>query len=225
MTRGVMLYVGAHVDVYPLTCAELRKAYRVFVYVDGTPGSKYWEWDCPGARESVSETTMMDCMRRMGGMYAGMSEFTRHPCGGYAATLADDSSVVYYFNSPDCVGVPRTVLCSVTALYIKGYAPEASVVDLLPNVTRVYSTSGCFGPAYYAVCAKGGYDGSNERPWPLEIDESYWDVDDDEFVIVRRGESPRLESDAPTRYECSTDSDDYTDSADSADSADYADSA
>lgn len=113
---------------------------------------------------------------------------------------------------------------SVTALYIKGYAPGESVVDLLPNVTRVYSTSGCVGPAYYAVCAKGGYDGSNERPWPLEIDESYWDVDSDEFMIVRRGESPRLESDAPTRYECSTDSDDYTDSANSADSADSTDS-
>ena len=206
------MYVGAHVDVYALTCAELRKAYRMFVYVDGTPGSKYWEWDCPGARESVSETSMMDCMLRMGRRYAGMSEFARQPCGGYAATLADDSSVVYYFNSPDCVGVPRDVLDSVTALYIKGYAPEASVVDLLPNVTRVYSTSGCVGPAYYAVCAKGGYDGSNERPWPPEIDESEWDSDDDEFVIRRRGGSPRLESDAPTRCECSTDSMDSTDS-------------
>jgi hypothetical protein len=135
-----------------------------------------------------------------------MSEFARQPCGGYAATLADDSSVVYYFNSQDRVGVPREVLDSVTALHIKGYAPEASVVDLLPNVTRVYSTSLCVGPAYYAVCAKGGYDGSNERPWPPEIDESEWDRDGDEFVIRQRCGSPRLESDAPTRYECSTDS-------------------
>ena len=28
MARGVLLYVGVHVDVYPLTCAELRKRYR-----------------------------------------------------------------------------------------------------------------------------------------------------------------------------------------------------
>jgi hypothetical protein len=54
MTRGVLLYVGAHVDTYALTCAEMRKAYRLFVYVDGTPGSKYWNEDCVGARESAS---------------------------------------------------------------------------------------------------------------------------------------------------------------------------
>jgi hypothetical protein len=30
-----------------------------------------------------------------------MSDFTQQPCGGYLAALADDSSVIYYFNSPD----------------------------------------------------------------------------------------------------------------------------
>jgi hypothetical protein len=58
----------------------------------------------------------MSYVLRMGGMYAGLSEFTRQPCGGYSASLADDSSVIYYFNSPDCIGVPR----AVTAMYIKG---------------------------------------------------------------------------------------------------------
>jgi hypothetical protein len=215
MPRGVLLYVGAHVDTYALTCAELRKAYRLFVYVDGTPGSKYWPHDCPGARESASEETMMSCMLRMGGRYAGLSEFTRQPCGGYAASLADDSSVIYYFNSPDCIGVPRAVLDSVTALYMKGYEPGASVVDLLPNVTYVYSTSLCVGPAYYAVCAKGGYDGTHERPWPPEIYDSYWDEEEGEFVIEHSDDSPRQESDAPTRYERyedHTDSDYSTDS-------------
>ena len=110
MTRGVLLYVGAHVDTYALTCAELRKAYRLFVYVDGTPASKYWNEDCDGARHSA---TVMSYMHRMG----GISEFTRQPCGGYSASLADDSSVIYYFNSPDCtcrcIGVPRAVLDSV----------------------------------------------------------------------------------------------------------------
>ena len=209
------MYVGAHVDVYALTCAELRKAYRKFVYVDGTPGSKYWYYDCPGARHSVSEATMMACMLRMGGRYAGMSAFAKQACGGYEAKLADDSSVVYYFSSADCVGVPRDVLDSVTALYIHGYEPGASIVDLLPNVTCVYSTPLCVGPAYYAVCAKGGYDGSDERPWPPLIDEAYWDSDDDEFVVRLGGESPRLESDAPTRYGDSEDSEDSEDSSDS----------
>ena len=46
MTRGTMLYVGAHVDVFPLTCAELRRAYSRFVYVDGTPESGYWPSGC-----------------------------------------------------------------------------------------------------------------------------------------------------------------------------------
>ena len=203
MTRGVLLYVGAHVDVYPLTCGELRKAYRRFVYVDGTPQSKYWEpSDCRGARESVSELVMMECMQKRGGEHAGMSAFTQQPCGGYLAALADDSSVIYYFNSPDCVGVPRDVLDSVTALYIQGHEPDVSVVDRLQSVKRVYSTSLCVGPAYYAVCAKGGYDGSDERPWPPSIDETYWDDECDEFVVNARGCSPRLESDAPVRYEC-----------------------
>ena len=204
MTRGTMLYVGAHVDAYPLTCAELRKAYHRFVYVDGTPASKYWTTDCPGARHSVSEITMMGCMRTMGGEYAGMSEFTQQPCGGYLATLADDSSIIYYFNAQDCVGVPRDVLDSVTALYMQGYAPDASIVDLLPNVTRVYSTPLCVGPAYWAVVKNGGFDGSDARPWPPETDETEWDSEDDEFVIRHRCGSPRserLESDAPVRYE------------------------
>jgi hypothetical protein len=73
-----------------------------------------------------------------------------------------------------------------------------------PNVTYVYSTSLCVGPAYYAVCAKGGYD---ERPWPPEIYESYWDEEEEEFVIMYSGESPCEESDAPTRYEYHTESD------------------
>ncbi len=218
MTRGVLLYVGAHVDTYALTCAELRKAYKLFVYVDGTPGSKYWNEDCDGARHSASEATMMSYMHRMGGSYAGLSEFTRQPCGGYAASLADDSSVIYYFNSPDCIGVPRAVLDSVTALYIKGHEPGASVIDLLPNVTYVYATSLGVGPAYYAVCAKGGYDGSDERPWPPEIYESYWDEEEEEFVIMYSGETPRHESDAPTRYEYHSESDYWTDSTDSTDS-------
>lgn len=104
------------------------------------------------------------------------------------------------------------MLDSVTALYIKGYEPGASVVDLLPNVTYVYATSLGVGPAYYAVCAKGGYDGTHERPWPPEIYESYWDEEEEEFVIMYSGESPCEESDAPTRYECHTDSDYSTDS-------------
>lgn len=218
MARGVLLYVGAHVDVYALTCAELRRAYRKFVYVDGTPASKYWSsYECRGARDSVSEATMMACMHRKGGKYAGMSEFARQACGGYEAKLADDSSVVYYFNSADCAGVPRDVLDSVTALYIHGYEPGASVVEqLLPNVTRVYSTPLCVGPAYYAVCAKGGYDGSDERPWPRLIDEAHWDSDDEEFVVRLGDESPRLESDAPTRYYCDSASDSASDSGDSA---------
>jgi hypothetical protein len=91
-----------------------------------------------------------------------------------------------------------------------------------PNVTYVYSTSLCVGPAYYAVCAKGGYD---ERPWPPEIYESYWDEEEEEFVIMYSGETPRHESDAPTRYEYHSESDYWTDSTDSTDSADSADSA
>jgi hypothetical protein len=211
-----MLYVGAHVDVYPLTCTELRKAYSRFVYVDGTPRSRYWvPSDCPGARESVSELVMMECMRAQGGEHAGLGGFAEQPCGGYLATLADDSSVVYYFNSPDCVGVPRDVLESVTALYMQGHAPDASVVDLIPNVARVYATPFCVGPAYWAVAKKGGLDGSAERPWPPLIDEAQWSREDGEFEITVRGGPCRLESDAPVRdclscSECSewsTDSD------------------
>jgi hypothetical protein len=211
--RGTVLYVGAHVDVYPLTCAELRRAYSRFVYVDGTPRSKYWEpSDCYGALESVSELVMMKCMRSHGGEHAGLGDFAAQPCGGYLASLADDSSVVYYFNSPDCVGVPRDVLDSVTALYIQGHMPDASVVDLIPNVARVYATPLCVGPAYWAVAKKGGLDGSAERPWPPLIDEAEWSREDGEFLIMQRGESPRLESDAPVRYECVSDSEWSTDS-------------
>ena len=203
-----MLYVGAHVDVYPLTCGELRKAYRRFVYVDGTPQSKYWEpYDCPGRRNSVSELVMMECMQNKGGEYAGMSDFTQQPCGGYLAALADDSSVIYYFNSPDCLGVPRDVLDSVTALYIHGHAPDVSVVDKIRSVTRVYASPLCVGcAAYVAVCKKTGLDGSTKNPCPPIIDEVYWDVECDEFVVNNRGCSPRLESDAPVRYECTSDS-------------------
>ena len=214
MTRGVLLYVGAHVDVYPLTCGELRKAYRRFVYVDGTPQSKYWEpSDCRGARESVSELVMMECMQKQGGEYAGISAFARQPCGGYLAALADDSSVIYYFNSPDCVGVPRDVLDSVTALYIHGHEPDVSVVDKIRSVTSVYASPLCVGcAAYAAVCKKAGLDGldgSTKSPCPLIIDKVDWDSECDEFVVNDRGCSPRLESDAPVRYEWETESEEW----------------
>jgi len=39
---GSILYVGAHVDVYPLTCPALRRAYR------RSPESKYWPPGCRG---------------------------------------------------------------------------------------------------------------------------------------------------------------------------------
>ncbi len=140
---------------------------------------------------------MMECMRKRGG--AGMSDFTRRACGGFEAALADDSAIIYYFNSVDATGVPRDVLESVTALYMHGYAPDVGLIDMLPNVSYVYSTSLCVGPAYYAVCKKGGHDGSAERPWPREIDEVEWDSGEDAFVVNLRGTPPRLKSDAPHR--------------------------
>ncbi len=76
------------------------------------------------------------------------------------------------------------------------------------------------------MCAKGGYDGTQEHPWPPEIYDSYWDEEEEEFVIVVYiGETPCHESDAPTRYEYHSESDYWTDSTDSTDSADSADSA
>jgi hypothetical protein len=195
-----MLYVGAHVDVFPLTCAELRRAYSRFVYVDGTPESGYWPSGCLGAFESTSELVMMECMQQMGVPYAGMSDFTQQPCGGYLATLADDSSVIYYFNSPDCAGVPRDVLDSVTALYMQGHEPDASVVGMIPNVARVYSTPLCVGPVYWSVVQKCGIENS------VIIQETDWSRDDDEFVVMHLPRRSRLESDAPVRYECPSDS-------------------
>ena len=200
MTRGTMLYVGAHVDVFPLTCAELRMAYSRFVYVDGTPESGYWPSGCLGAFESTSELVMMECMQQMGVPYAGMSDFTQQPCGGYLATLADDSSVIYYFNSPDCAGVPRDVLDSVTALYMQGHEPDASVVGMIPNVARVYSTPLCVGTVYWSVVQKCGIENS------VIIQETDWSRDDDEFVVMHLPRRSRLESDAPVRYECPSDS-------------------
>ena len=200
MTRGTMLYVGAHVDVFPLTCAELRRAYSRFVYVDGTPESGYWPSGCLGAFESTSELVMMECMQQMGVPYAGMSDFTQQPCGGYLATLADDSSVIYYFNAQDCVGVPRDVLDSVTALYMQGHEPDASVVGMIPNVARVYSTPLCVGPVYWSVVQKCGIENS------VIIQETDWSRDDDEFVVMHLPRRSRLESDAPVRYECPSDS-------------------
>ena len=97
--------------------------------------------------------------------------------------------------------MPRDALDSVTALYMQGHAPDVSVVDMIPNVRRVYSTYWCFGcPAYHAVCEKNGHgpEARKPRPWP-EMDEGYWDTDDEEFVNTVHGDSPRLESDAPTR--------------------------
>lgn len=211
------MYVGAHVDVYPLTCPALRKAYRRFVYVDGSPGSKYWPPGCRGFDDSVSVASMTQCMLEQGGEYAEMSEFTQLPCGAYGATLDDDSSLVYYFNCPDAIGVPRDVLDDVTALYIHGHAPDASLVDMLPNVSRVYSTSLCVGPAYWAVCKKAGLDGSVAKPWPRLIDECYWDDESDEFVVNMRGCAPRMESDAPAREECQSDSDSSPSATDSGD--------
>jgi hypothetical protein len=188
MARASILYVGAHVDTYPLTCAEMRRAYRRFVYVDGSPGSNYWPQDCLGARQSVSEASMMDCMMRMGGEYAGMKPFKRMPCGGYQAELADDSCVLYYFNCPDAVGLPPDVLADVTALYIQGHEPEMSVLDLIPNAVRVYATHWGVGPVYRAVCERTHGVGH-------VIHEADWD--DDEFVVIDG--TLRFESDAPTR--------------------------
>jgi hypothetical protein len=149
---------------------------------------------------------MMECMQQMGVPYAGMSDFTQQPCGGYLATLGDDSSVIYYFNAPDCTGVPRDVLDSVTALYMQGHEPDASVIGLIPNVKRVYSTPLCVGPVYRALSEKCGTWGSRI------IQETEWSRDDEEFVI--RDRLPGrvvLESDAPVRYECPADSADSVD--------------
>lgn len=188
MARASILYVGAHVDTYPLTCAEMRREYRRFVYVDGSPDSNYWPPGCLGARESVSEASMMECMMRMGREYAGMEPFECMPCGGYQAELADDSCVLYYFNCPDCAGVPPDVLADVTALYIQGHEPEMSVLDLIPNAVCVYATHWCVGPVYRAVC---------ERPHGVGHVILETQLDDDEFVVIDG--TLRLESDAPTR--------------------------
>ena len=190
MARASILYVGAHVDTYPLTCAEMRKAYRRFVYVDGSPDSNYWPPGCPGARESVSEACMMECMMRMGGEYAEMQPFKRMPCGGYQAELADDSCVLYYFNCPDAVGVPPDVLADVAALYIHGHEPNMSVLDLIPTAACAYATRLCVGPVYRAVRARTHGVG-------YVIDEADWD--DDEFVVMCIDGRMRFKSDAPTR--------------------------
>ena len=159
---GSILYVGAYVDVYPLTCPALRRAYR------RSPESKYWPPGCRGFDASVSVASMTQCMRRMGGEHAGLSEFAQLPCGAYEATLDDDSSLRYYFNCPDALGVPREVLDDVTALYVHGHAPNASIVDMLPNVSCVYSTSLCVGAGILCGVQKAGLDGSCSKPFPPE---------------------------------------------------------
>ena len=116
----------------------------------------------------------------MGGEHAGLSEFTQLPCGAYEATLDDDSSLRYYFNCPDALGVPREVLDDVTALYVHGYETDVGLIDLLPNASYVYSTALCVGAGI--IC------GSCSKPFPPEIDECYWDDESDEFVVNARDE-------------------------------------
>ena len=65
MERPALLYVGAGTDAFPLTCAELRRAFRDIVYADALPDAAATDWPC------TEEGVVAELCAR-GGLRAGL---------------------------------------------------------------------------------------------------------------------------------------------------------
>ena len=151
------LYVGAGWDTYPLSFGPIVNDHEVFVYVDGLPGSKYYDKECNGYKDSHCEAVMVAAMLRE------LEEDTDEVVivekvaeATYVFTFADNKKLWYFMNTKDTEIALKPQLAQllprVSTLYLCGYAPDQSIYGHLPGLRRIYGTTLCmeYVPALYS---------------------------------------------------------------------------
>ena len=193
---GVLLYVGAGWDTYPLTVPALRAAHTHMVYVDGQPASGYY---------SQHVTTIDDLLRRLvkdGGKYcfaAGADAvFMQAADASWQAPLKDGCTLKYFVNTLDTQIAHHAGLSAllplVTTLFMAGYGPRRGLEALLPSLERVYLTTGCDNELRFPRAAGVEY---------IHVRECKWNelCADDRFSVLNgNSDMLQLTSDAPFHY-------------------------
>ena len=145
---GVLLYVGALVDVRPLVYPFAFVPHvRDYVYVDGLPGSNYYP------QYNTKEKLLGEFERRWS-LFSFTTFTTKEevvPDKYVLYTMPDGRRVHYFMNTMDNdliqdVALPlqlKELLARTTHLYMSGFTPKYDIFKLLPALTHIFSTSIC----------------------------------------------------------------------------------
>lgn len=144
--RGVLLYVGALYDSYPLCIEMLRKNHSIIIYTDSLPESQYY-------KNLTSEQEILEILMKEGGSYAfidGNFELNEED-GSFEGTLKDNCKFKYFFNTDniDSSKITQPLLDKVTTLWIHGYEMPVDELQKLPNLKMVYCAASCIGETYW----------------------------------------------------------------------------
>lgn len=135
---GVLLYVGALYDAYPICLPSVRRAHSVIVYTDALPANQYYT-----SASMQSEESILCVLREEGGHYAmATSEFTRNESdGSFECMLQDGCTFKYFFNASniDESRIPPSLLQRVTTLWLHGHTFPASELSKLPSLRMVHA--------------------------------------------------------------------------------------
>ena len=146
--RGVLLYVGALYDSYPLCIEMLRKNHKLIIYTDYLPESKIY-------KNLSSEQQILQILLEEGGSFGFIdSNFEiNEEDGSYEGNLKDNCKFKYFFNTDniDSNKITQTLLDQVTTIWIHGYEPPVDELLKLPNLKMVYCAASCVGDTYWKV--------------------------------------------------------------------------
>lgn len=135
---GVLLYVGALYDAYPMCLPSLRRAHTIIVYTDALPSSQYYT-----TASMQSEESILSVLREEGGHFAMTGpDFTRNESdGSFECTLLDGCLFKYFFNANnvDDSRIPAALLQRVTTLWLHGHTFPASELLKLPSLKMVHA--------------------------------------------------------------------------------------
>lgn len=151
----VMLYVGAGADVRPLVFpSPWTPVVSDYVYVDGLPGSGYFEKGCAGHdryKDIDGLLGQVETRFRMWSVAAIGARETIVRNKYYAWHIGDSVRLHYFVNTTDQdiiagVDLPgnlQQLVQQASLMYVAGYSPAPSLYRYLPGLVAVFATEIC----------------------------------------------------------------------------------
>jgi hypothetical protein len=140
MTAGpALLYIGAGVDVRPVQ--RYSHIFKTFVYVDGLPSSKYFDWT-----KDTMITKMKLVLENEGCPVKTVPSPPAQTSAGADIIKAGNSQILYFFDTSDQDMWNNKFLAEllnkhVTTLYLAGFFP--TIIKALPHLKQVIYAENC----------------------------------------------------------------------------------